>query len=112
MKAVLTHQGCLSKLQLRSPSQQLQFWTSQKTLYQQYTSLTKSLGKPVITAAQAKKLVSIGFSHTTLVKLYSEAKDGDDFSKSLKAKGVNSKALQVKLGKLLGSKINGHRQPS
>jgi hypothetical protein len=61
MKAVLTHPsllGCLSNLQLHSPSQQLKSWTKQKILHQKYTSLTTSLGKPAITAPQAKKLVS------------------------------------------------------
>ena len=51
--------------------------------------------------AQAKKLVSVGFSYAGLVKLYTEAKDEEDFSKKLKAKGVNSKPLQAKLAKLL-----------
>lgn len=69
-----------------------------------YTSLTTSLGKPAITAAQAKKLVSVGLSHSSLLKLHSEAKDENEFSKKLKTKGVNSKPLQAKLAKLLGSK--------
>jgi hypothetical protein len=59
------------------------------------------LGKPAITAPQAKKLVSLELSHTSLKH---EAKDEDDFSKKLKAKGVNSKPLQAKLSKLLGFK--------
>lgn len=112
MKSVLTHPSllsCLSNLQLRSPSQQLKSWTSQKTLHQKYTSLTSSLSKPAITASQAKKLVSLGLSHSRLQQLHSEAKDEEDFFKKLKAKGVNSKALQAKLLKLLVSKA---KQPA
>ena len=69
-RAVLTHPsllGCLSNLQLHSRSQQLK--SLQKILHQKYTSLTTSLGKPAITAPQAKKLVSLGFSHARLKQL-------------------------------------------
>lgn len=75
----------------------------------QYTSLTSSLGKPAITAAQAKKLVSVGFSHAGLVKLHSEAKDDEDFSQKLKAMGVNSKPLKVKLAKLPELSLQAHK---
>ncbi len=105
MKAVFTHpslKNCLSKLQIRSPKQQLKSWVDQKALNQRTTSLISSLGKPAITAPQAKRLDTLGVSHAGLVKLRSEAKDSDDFSMRLKAKGVNSKPLRAKLAKLLG----------
>lgn len=112
MKAVLTHPDLpsfFSNLQPRSPSQQLKSWANQKTLRQKYTSLTSSLGKPAITAPQAKRMVSLGLSYVRLKQLHFEAKDAEDFSKKLKEKGVNSKPLRVKLSLLLGSKA---KQPS
>jgi len=112
MKAVLTHpslSGCLSKLPLRSHNQQMKSWSTQKILHQKYTSLTTSLGKPAITAAQAKKLVSLGLSHSILKKLHTGAKNEEDFCKKLKVKGVNSKPLQSKLHLLLGCKA---KQPA
>lgn len=106
MKAVLAHPtlDCFSKLQFRSPREQLQSWASQKGLHQRTTSLITSLGKPCVTSPQAKRLDQLGFCYAKLVKLHSEAKGEDDFTKTLKAKGVNSKPLQAKLWKLLGSK--------
>ena len=54
---------------------------------------------------QAKRLDALGFTHAGLVKLPSEAKDEEDFSETLKARGVNSKPLRAKLSKLLASKV-------
>jgi hypothetical protein len=57
-----------------------------------------------VTAPQAKKLDSVGLSYSALVRLHSNAKDEEDFKKTLKAKGVNSKPLQLKLWQLIKSK--------
>lgn len=106
MKAVLTHPSlvhCLSDLPTHSSSQQLKLWDTQKKLHQRTTHLVSSLGKPSVTAAQAKKLDSVGFTYAGLVSLRSEVKDEGDFSTQLKAKGINSKALRAKLWQLLGS---------
>ena len=107
MYSVLTHSSlvhCLSNLPIRSYTQQLKLWDSQKRLHQRTTSLISSLGKPSVTAAQAKKLDSVGLSFSSLLCLHHEAVDVDTFSQALRSKGVNSKALQAKLWKLLGSK--------
>ena len=61
----------------------------------------KSLGKPSITSAQAKRLDALGFSHQALEKLQSESKDPAAFQQALKERGVNSKPLREKLSKLL-----------
>ena len=108
MKAVLAHPSldCFSKLEFRPPGEQLKSWASQKGLHQRTTSLISSLGKPCVTSPQAKRLDFLGLSYPKLVKLHSEAKDEGDFLKTLKDKGVNSKALQAKLWKLLGSKAS------
>ena len=61
----------------------------------------KSLGKPSITSAQAKRLDALGLGYGNLVKLRSESAGDEAFKKNLKEKGVNSKPLQEKLVKLL-----------
>lgn len=104
MKAVFTHLDCLPNLQLRSPSQQLKLWTDQKMAHHRRTSLVKSLGKPSISAPQAKRLDHLDLSFETLLLLHTKSDDGDVFSETLKAKGVHSKPLRAKLTKLLGSK--------
>ena len=77
-------------------------WIQQKRLFQRTTSLTKSLGgKPSITSAQAKRLDALGFTHEDLVKLRAESSNTESFLEVLKGRGVNSKALREKLGKLL-----------
>ena len=94
MKAAFSHPSlshCLAKLQPRSPSQQLNSWHKQKGVHQRTTALIGALGKPSITAPQAKRLDQLGL------------KDTESFKKTLKSKGVNSKPLQAKLVKLLGS---------
>lgn len=106
MKLILTHPSldCFSKLQVYSSSQQLKSWASQKGLHQRTTCLIRSLGKPSVTSPQAKKLDSLGLSYSALMELHSSARDEDDFKRTLKAKGVNSKPLQFKLWQLMKSK--------
>ena len=104
MERVITHPslvGCLSKLPIRSPKTQNNLWIHQKRLFQRTSALIRSLGKPAVTSAQAKRLDDLGFGHADLVKLYSESKDRDVFMKVLKDKGVKSKPLREKLVKLL-----------
>jgi hypothetical protein len=76
-----------------------------KGLNHRTTSLVTSLGKPSITAPQAKRLDFLGFTYQSLLTLYTEAKDGDAFCQLLRGKGVNSKALRGKLLGLLHSKV-------
>ena len=105
MEKVFSHLslvGCLSKLHIRTPQQQSRLWNQQKRLYQRTTSLTKSLGgKPSITSAQAKRLDVLGFSYEELLKLRADCKDTASFLVVLKDRGVKSKPLREKLGKLL-----------
>ena len=63
------------------------------------TSLIKSLGKPSITSAQAKKLDSIRLGYGDLEKLKSECRNREEFVRVLKVRGINSKPLQKKLSK-------------
>lgn len=106
MKEVLTHPSlkhCLAKLQIRSPSQQLKLWGEQKAKHQRTTSIIRSLGKPSVTACQAKKIDTVGLTYAGLMKISLSAEGEGGFSRALKAKGINSKALQAKLWKLLRS---------
>ena len=105
MKAVFAHLSlshCLAKLEPRSPSQQLNSWYKQKGVHHRTTSLISALGKPSITAPQAKRLDQLGLTLSKLRRIHSEAKDTESFKMTLKSKGVNSKPLQAKLAKLLG----------
>lgn len=70
MKAIFTHLNCLGKVEIRSPSQQLKLWKAQRRTYHRTTSLVSSLGKPSITAPQAKRLDCLGFTITSLLHLY------------------------------------------
>ena len=105
MKSIFTHLKCLGDVEIRSPSHQLMLWKKQKGIYSRTTSLVTSLGKPSITAPQAKRLDFLGFNYQSLLKLYTQAKDDDSFTHFLKAKGVNSRPLQVKLVQLLRVKV-------
>ena len=103
MERVFTHPtlaSCLSSIPTRSPKQQRCLWIEQKRHFQRITALSKSLGKPSITSAQANRLDSLGFSHEDLQKLRSEL-NATDFLKVLKSRGVNSKRLREKLLKLV-----------
>lgn len=104
MKRVFTHLNCLADVDIRSPSHQVMLWKDQKNTYRRTTSLVTSLGKPTITAPQAKRLDSLGFTFQSLFKLYTQARDVDTFTQVLKGKGVNSKALRAKLVQLLQAK--------
>ena len=104
MKAVFTNLNCLSEIQTHSPSQQLEIWRSQKLKYQRTTALIASLGKPSITAPQAKRLDTLSLSFPSLCSIHSEARNDIEFVDILKKKGVNSKPLREKLAKLLGNR--------
>jgi len=102
--------NCFSNLLIRSPRQQADLWVKQKRSFARTTSLIKSLGKPSITPAQAKKLDSIGLGYGDLEKLKSECRDRVEFMRVLKDRGINSKPLQEKLSKhfkLLPSSSSG-----
>ena len=104
MVAVMTHPslvGCLTRILIRSSTRQMDLWTKQKEVFQRATALIKSLGKPSVTSAQAKRLDALGLGYGDLVKLRSESAGDEAFKKNLKDKGVNSKPLHDKLVKLL-----------
>lgn len=86
MERVFTHQSlvsCLSKLPLRTPKTQRRLWIDQKRLFFRTTSLIKSLGKPAITTAQAKRLDVLGLGHEELVQLHKTFKSREEFFKVL-----------------------------
>ncbi len=83
----------------------MKLWAEQKSLHQRTTSLVNSLGKPSVTAPQAKRLDVLGLSYSALLSLRLESKKEEDLIATLKAKGVNSKPLREKLTKLL--KVQG-----
>ena len=65
----------------------------QKRRFARTTTLIKSLGKPSITPAQAKRLDSLGLGYRDLMKLKSESRDREDFMDILNDRGVNSKPV-------------------
>lgn len=90
----------LSSLPVRSPSQQLGAWATQKNTHNRVTQLLTSLGKQ-ITNAQARRLNELGLSFEALQDLRSSAKDRDGFYKALQDSGVNSKPLREKLNTIV-----------
>ena len=60
--------SCLSRLHIRSPSQQLHQWVQQKRAHIKKNTLMKELGK-CVTAAQAVQLDSLGIGIQDLVQL-------------------------------------------
>ena len=60
--------SCLSRLHIRSPSQQLRQWVQQKRAHIRKTTLMKELGK-CVTAAQAARLDPLGIGIQDLVQL-------------------------------------------
>ena len=68
-----------------------------KRVHLRTSLLIRMLGKPAITACQAKRLDTLGFNHQSLIQLRKEASDDEGFMKKLKDKGVNSKPLRKKL---------------
>ena len=91
----------LPTLPIRTYQQQISQWSDQKHLRAKTTTLIKSLGKPAITVVQAKRLDALQLDHQALIQLRGEASNVEDFSEKLKKKGVNSKLLRAKLGKLV-----------
>ncbi len=63
-------------------------------------ALIKSLGKPSLTSAQAKKLDSLGIGYSDVRKLCQCSGTSDNFITALKNKGVR-KLLREKLAKAL-----------
>lgn len=88
MERIVTHISLVACFPLDPPSSRRAY-------------LTRSLGKPRITPAQANRLDALGLSHEDLLKLSSESKDAEVFMKVLKDRGVNSKPLREKLVKQL-----------
>ncbi len=71
MERVFTHLSlvaCLSNLPIRSPKQQKSLWMNQKSCFRRRTALTRSLGKPSITPAQANRLDTLSFTHGDLLR--------------------------------------------
>ena len=96
---------CLSRLYIRSPSQQLRHWVQQKRAHIRKTSLMKELGK-CVTAAQAAWLDSLGIGTRDLVKLR-DCNSQEGFLTTLREKGVRSRALREKLQKALDARRGG-----
>ena len=74
--------SCLSRLHIRSSSQQLRQWVQQKRAHIRKTSLMKELGK-YLTAAQAVQLDSVGIGIQDLVQLR-DCNSQEDFLTALR----------------------------
>ena len=108
MERILTNPSmvsCLSRLHIRSPSQQLRQWVQQKRAHIRKTTLMKELGK-CVTAAQAARLDSLGIGIQDLVQLR-DCNSQEGFLTALREKGVRSRALREKLQKALVARRRG-----
>ena len=90
----------LSTLPVRSPSQQLGAWATQKNTHNRITQILTALGKR-ITNAQARRLNDLGLSYEALQDLRSRCPGSKEFSKALLDSGVRSKPLREKLSSLI-----------
>ena len=90
----------LSSLPIRSPSQQLGAWATQKNTHDRITKILTSLGKNV-TNAQAQRLNALGLSYEALQDLRSSCTDKEEFGEALLKSGVKSKPVREKLQKLV-----------
>ena len=92
LEKILTHPSLvtyLSRLPIRSPSQQ-------KRAHIRTTALVKAMGKPCLTAAQAKCLDVLGLGFNDLLKLHSSK---DEFLTATKDNGIRSRPVQEKIVK-------------
>ncbi len=102
LESVVTHPllvHCLSQLPIRSLRNEGDMWLQQKRSFQRTTNLIRSLGRHTITSAQAKKLDGMGLGYGDLEQLRQACKDREEFVRTLKDRGINSKPLQQKLSK-------------
>ena len=67
-------------------------------------ALIKSVGKPSLTSAQAKKLDSLDLGYRNLTELRQGSATTNDFITALKNRGVKSKPLREKLAKALSTR--------
>lgn len=86
----------LSTLAIRNPQKQLHLWAIQKQKRQAVQQLLMHFGKK-ITKAHASQLTKQGITQQTLERWKGEAKDVQEFAKTLKNHKVNSKKLQDNL---------------
>jgi len=86
----------LSSLPTRPARQQVELWRVQKGQRTRTTRLLHSLGNR-ITAAQAKRLDTLGLPHTVLCELRAASAGDEEFQKALRECGVHSKPLREKL---------------
>lgn len=88
----------LAGLPSRSAKTQVDTWRTQKDQNARSSKLLSSLGR-CITAAQAKRLDSLGLSFDSLSKIRSSVGSVQEFQALLLERGVRSKPLREKLGR-------------
>lgn len=86
----------LDSLDIRTPRQQINLWTVQKTTRRAVQQLVISFGK-LITKAHAGQLTKLGITKEILDQWKERAKDVHDFANILRREKVNSKKLQDNL---------------
>ena len=79
----------------------MRLWIQPKRVHTRTTALGKALGKPSLTAAQARRLDTLGLGFQELLKLHKDTANPEEFLKMLKERGVRSKPLKEKLVKVL-----------
>ena len=73
----------------------------EKRVHTRITDLVKALGTPSVTAAQARRLDTLGLGFQELLKLHKDISNPEEFLTNLKERGVRSKILREKLVKTL-----------
>ena len=104
LEKILTHPSlvtCLSRLPIRSPAQQMKLWIQQKRAHIRTTALVKAIGKPSLTAAQAKRLDVLGLGFNDLLKLHRDSGSRDEFLTAMKDNGIRSGPVREKIVKAL-----------
>ena len=79
----------------------MRLWIQQKRVHTRITDLVKALGTPSVTAAEARRLDTLGLGFQELLKLHKDISNPEEFLTNLKERGVRSKILREKLVKTL-----------
>ena len=79
----------------------MKLWIQQKQAHIRTTALVKAIGKPSLTAAQAKRLDVLGLGFKDLLKLHRDSGSRDEFVTAMKDNGIRSGPVREKIVKAL-----------
>ena len=79
----------------------MKLWIQQKRAHTRTTALVKAIGKPSLTAAQAKRLDVLRLVFNDLLKLHRDSGSRDEFVTAMKDNGIRSGPILEKIVKTL-----------